>query len=190
MSRTRIKICGITRPEDALAAVAAGADALGLVFVAKSSRYVDIAQARDVAVVVPPYVTLVGLFMDQPRSEIARVVETVPLTALQFHGDETPEQCRGFGLPYTKAVGMAGVADPRTYAARFGDAQGFLFDSNAPGQLGGKGTTFDWNSLPRPFERPLILAGGLDAGNVAAAIRQVRPYAVDISSGVEAGKGI
>ncbi|MEK6747811.1 MAG: phosphoribosylanthranilate isomerase [Pseudomonadota bacterium] len=190
MQRTRIKICGITRPEDAMMACAAGADALGLVFAQTSPRCVEIAQARAIIAAVPPYVTVVGLFMHAPRAEIAHIVGQVALGALQFHGDETPDDCRGFGVPYIKAVAMAGLADPQAYVARFADAQGFLFDSHAPGQRGGLGQTFDWNCLPQGLARPLILAGGLNPANVAVAMRQVRPYAVDVSSGVEAAKGI
>jgi len=190
MRRTRIKICGITRPEDALTAVTEGADALGLVFSAVSPRNISAARAADVVAAVPPYVTVVGLFLDAPRAEIERVLTRVRLSALQFHGDESAEDCRGFNLPYIKAVAMAGMSDPQAYAARFPEAQGFLFDSHAPGQRGGLGQTFDWHALPAAFGRPVILAGGLNPSNIAAAVRQVRPYAVDVSSGVEASKGI
>jgi phosphoribosylanthranilate isomerase len=188
--RTRVKICGITSIEDALAVAAAGADAIGLVFAEKSPRFVDIARARAIARALPPFVTVVGLFVDAPPERIREVLGQVPLDLIQFHGRETPEQCRGHGRPYIKAITMGEGVDPGAQARAYDDAAGFLLDAYSPAAAGGTGEVFDWNRVPRDFGRPLILAGGLTPANVAAAIRQVRPYAVDVSSGVEKGKGI
>jgi len=187
--RTRIKICGITRPEDGQAAAAAGADAVGLVFVAASRRCVDLERARAVVAALPPFVTPVALFVD-PEPEAARaVLAALPTAVPQFHGDEPPELCRAFGRPYLKAVPMGGGVDPAAYAARYADASGLLLDAHPAGGLGGRGETFDWGAIP-PLDRPLILAGGLDADNVLEAVRRVRPYGVDVSSGVESAPGI
>ena len=188
--RTRVKICGITSIEDALAVSAAGADALGLVFAEKSPRFVDIGRAAAIVRALPPFVTVVGLFVDAPPEHIREVLGQVPLDLIQFHGRETPEQCRGYGRPYIKAIAMGEDADPKAQAQAYGDAAGFLLDTYNPAVAGGTGQVFDWGRVPRDFDRPLILAGGLTPENVAAAIRQARPYAVDVSSGVEQGKGI
>lgn len=187
---TRVKICGITRPEDARAAACAGADAIGLVFHAASPRAVTLAQARAVAEAVPPFVTLVGLFVDAPPALVREVLAQVPLDLLQFHGDEPPQECAGHGRPYIKALRMSDEADVAACAARYPDAKGLLLDAYRPGVPGGTGATFDWARVPHGLSMPLILAGGLHAGNVAAAIRQARPYAVDVSGGVESAKGI
>ncbi|MDH5299954.1 MAG: phosphoribosylanthranilate isomerase [Gammaproteobacteria bacterium] len=188
--QTRIKICGITRLEDAQAALALGADALGLVFVKKSPRYIDPPQARAILEQLPPFVTVVGLFMDHTAADVAAILRSVPLNLLQFHGDEPAEFCENFELPYIKAIPMGAGVDPLAYAALHPAAKAFLLDSHGGGKSGGSGTTFDWAAIPRDFPRPLILAGGLDANNVESAITTIRPYAVDISSGVEAAKGI
>lgn len=190
MPVVRSKICGITRIEDALAAAAAGADAIGLVFYAPSPRAVTASQARQIVAALPPFVTTVGLFVDAPRAEVEAVLREVPLDLLQFHGDEAPEDCRGFGRPYVKALRVRSPEDVQACCARYADAAGILLDTFVPGIPGGTGECFDWSLVPADAALPLILAGGLDAGNVSAAIRQVRPYAVDVSGGVEAGKGI
>lgn len=188
--RTRVKICGITRLEDALAAAAAGADAIGLVFVDASPRRVDPAQAQAVVAGLPPFIKVVGLFADAPAERVRAVLGAVALDLIQFHGRETAEFCRGFGRPYLKAVRMAGDVDLRVEAGRYADAAGLLVDSYHPQLAGGTGETFDWARVPRDLGRPLVLAGGLTPGNVAAAVAAVRPYAVDVSSGVERSKGI
>ncbi len=188
--RTRVKICGITRPEDARAAAKLGADAIGLVFYSASPRAVTIEQALAVCAALPPFVTRVGLFVNAPREEIQQVLHTVPLDLLQFHGDETPADCEGFGRPYVKALRMAAGMDVLATLASFSGAAGILLDSYKLGVPGGTGQTFDWSRVPRQTEHPIILAGGLTPGNVAMAIEQVRPYAVDVSGGVEAAKGI
>ncbi len=188
--RTRIKICGITRLEDALAAVELGVDALGFVFVPRSPRYIEADQVLAIVRQLPPFVTTVGLFMDQTDDEVAQVLAQVPLGLLQFHGRETAAQCRAFAMPYIKAVPMGGGVEPANYMAGFDDSLGFLFDSHALGEVGGSGHAFDWSRLPSGGDKPLILAGGLTPENVAEAVRVARPYAVDVSSGVEASKGI
>ncbi len=186
---TRIKICGITRPEDALAA-ASGADAIGLVFYERSPRHVGIAQAAKLAAALPPFVTTVGLFVNADAAFVREALAAVPLDLLQFHGDETPEYCAQFGHPYIKAIRVRAGVDLLQCAADFRGARGLLLDAHVEGTPGGTGATFDWTLIPKRLPLPVILSGGLDAENVAAAIRQVRPYAVDVSSGVEAAKGI
>lgn len=188
--RTRVKICGITRVEDALAAAAAGADAIGLVFYARSPRAVGIEQARAIVRALPPFVTTVGLFVDAPPTEIRAVLQAVPLAALQFHGDECGADCGAFDRLYLKAIAMRPGIDVAAYARAYPDAAGFLLDTHKDGVAGGTGETFDWAQVPRDFARPVILAGGLNADNVAVAIRRLRPYGVDVSSGVELSKGI
>ncbi len=190
MTVVRSKICGITRIEDALAAVEAGADAIGLVFYAKSPRAVSIEQAAAILRVLPPFVTTVGLFVDMPRDELRQLLERLPLDLLQFHGDESPADCEGYGRPYIKALRVRPGEDVSAIMAPYSGARGILLDTFVAGVPGGTGASFDWSLVPGDAGKPIILAGGLDAGNVAAAIRQVRPYAVDVSGGVEAGKGI
>ena len=189
--RTRVKICGITRPVDALAAAAAGADAIGLVFAEGSPRCISVDQARAICAALPPFITVVGLFVDATVERIRTVLGQVPLALLQFHGRETPEQCRVYGRPYIKAIHIA-VVDPQIQlqVRKYGDAAGFLLDTYSPEAAGGTGQVFDWRRAPRDLDRPLILAGGLTPANVADAIKQVQPYAVDVSSGVEQSKGI
>jgi phosphoribosylanthranilate isomerase len=185
--RTRVKICGITRVEDGVAAAREGADAIGLVFWAGTPRHISLEQAREIAAGLPAFVTVVGLFVD-PEPDAVRVALTdVPLDILQFHGDESPEMCASFGRPYIKAVHVKAGVDLIHYASRYADALGLLFDAFEPGGLpGGTGTTFDWNALPTGLARPVILSGGLTPQNVGDAIRRVRPWGVDVSSGVEA----
>lgn len=187
--RVRVKICGITRVEDGLAAAAAGADAIGLVF-ADSPRRVSPAQARVIAAVLPPFIKVVGLFVNTPAAQVREVLSQVPLDLLQFHGAEPPEDCRLYGRSYIKAIRMAPGVDVVSEAGRYSDAGGFLLDAYDPQAAGGTGTTFDWTRVPRDLGRPVILAGGLTPENVAEAIRVARPYAVDVSSGVEQVKGI
>ncbi len=190
MTRTRVKICGITRIEDGVAAAHAGADAIGFVFWPGSPRAVAVEQARVIAAALPPFVTIVGLFVDPAPEHVRATLKALPLDLLQFHGAEAPEFCRAFGRPYIKAVPVAANAtrvDLLEYAARYPDACGLLFDAPpAAGLPGGTGQTFDWDALPRELPRPLVLSGGLTAANVGAAIRRLRPWAVDVSSGVEA----
>lgn len=187
---TRIKICGITRAEDARTVAASGADAIGLVFYAKSPRHVSAEQAAQLVAALPPFVTTVGLFVDADAAFVREVLAAVPLDVLQFHGDETPEYCAQFGRPYLKAIRVRAGVDLLQCAAQFSTAQALLLDAYVAGVPGGTGATFDWGLIPRQLPLPVILSGGLDAENVAEAIERVRPYAVDVSSGVEAAKGI
>ena len=188
--RTRIKICGITRPEDGLEAARLGADAIGLGFYGASPRHVTPAQAQAVLAALPPFVTRVGLFVDAAEAEVRAVLDAVALDLLQFHGNETPQYCASFGRPYIKVVRMREGVDLATEVERYCAAQGLLLDTFQPGTPGGTGSAFDWGRVPQGLAKPIILAGGLTADNVAAAVRRVRPYAVDVSGGVEQTKGI
>lgn len=188
--RTRVKICGITRPEDGIAAASAGADAIGLVFYAKSPRHVTPHQARAIINALPPFVTRVGLFVDASKETIEGVLREVPLDTLQFHGEESPEFCASFSRSYFKAISMRQGIDLLGEAERFSSASALLVDTFQAGVPGGTGVSFDWSRLPADLSKPLILAGGLNPDNVAQAIIQAHPYAVDVSSGVEAAKGI
>ncbi len=188
--RTRIKICGITRPEDGLAVAEAGGDAIGLVFYAPSPRNVSIEQAQAIVAALPPFVTVVGLFVNATDNELREVIDAVPLGLLQFHGDEPAGLCGGYGLPYIKALRMVPGLDVAATAALYHDAQGILLDAYRPGVAGGTGEVFDWETVPEGLKKPIILAGGLTPTNVSEAIAQVHPYAVDVSGGVEAAKGI
>lgn len=190
MSAVRSKICGITRIEDALAAVEAGADAIGLVFYARSPRAVTVQQARAIIAALPPFVTTVGLFVDASRCELTEILEAVPLDLLQFHGDETPAACEGFNRPWIKALRVRPGDDLEAQCRVYANASGILLDTYVAGVPGGTGEAFDWSLIPERLSKPIILAGGLSADNVGAAIAQVRPYAVDVSGGVEQAKGI
>ncbi|GLX12995.1 N-(5'-phosphoribosyl)anthranilate isomerase [Pseudomonas straminea] len=190
MSVVRSKICGITRLEDALAAVAAGADAIGLVFYAPSPRAVTIAQAQAIVAGLPPFVTTVGLFVDMLPREIEGVLAAVPLDLLQFHGDESPADCEALRRPYIKALRVRAGDDVVAQVDAYPGARAVLLDTFVDGVPGGTGQAFDWTLVPAQLSKPVILAGGLTPGNVAAAIAQVRPYAVDVSGGVEVSKGI
>ncbi|RMO98488.1 N-anthranilate isomerase [Pseudomonas syringae pv. philadelphi] len=190
MSAVRSKICGITRIEDALAAVEAGADAIGLVFYPKSPRAVTIQQARGIIAALPPFVTTVGLFVNASRCELNETLEAVALDLLQFHGDETPEECDGYHRPYIKALRVKAGDDIAQACRAYRNARGVLLDTYVEGVPGGTGETFDWALIPDDLDKPVILAGGLTSANVAQAIAQVRPYAVDVSGGVEKSKGI
>lgn len=187
---TRIKICGITRVEDVLAAAHGGADAIGLVFYDKSPRNVERKQAALLAAAIPPFVTLVGLFVNASAENVRETLRQVPLDVLQFHGEEEPDFCRQFGRPYLKALRVKNGLNLVQCAARYQDAQGLLLDAYIEGIHGGTGIAFDWSLIPQGLPLPVVLSGGLHAGNVADAIMQVRPWAVDVSSGVESAKGI
>jgi phosphoribosylanthranilate isomerase len=188
--RTRVKICGISDIETARVAADAGADAIGLVFYRPSPRYVAPALAAAIARSLPPYVMAVGLFVDAARDEVAAVLDTVGLDLLQFQGDEPPEFCAAFGRPFVRAVRVEPGTDLLEYADRFSRAKALLLDAHVPGQPGGTGQTFDWAGIPRELPVPLILSGGLTAQNVGRAVREVRPWAVDVSSGVERSRGV
>lgn len=187
--RTRVKICGITRPGDALAAARAGADAIGLVFYPPSPRFLNVERAREVRDALPPFVQAVALFVNADAAQVAQVIGRVHPAMLQFHGEETPAFCGQFGLPYVKACRVAPGVDLLKYLTEFPAASGWLLDAHVE-EYGGVGASFDWSLVPRLLERPLVLSGGLTQGNVGAAIRKVKPWAVDVSSGVESAKGI
>lgn len=187
---TRVKICGITRLEDALVAAQAGADALGFVFYPPSPRAVDAATAGKIVSALPAFVTTTGLFVNATADEVNAVLEQVPLDLLQFHGDESAEFCASFRRPYIKALRMQPGVDIAALAAGYAGARGILLDAYVAGVPGGTGQVFDWDTIPRDLAKALILAGGLDVDNVRLAIEQVHPWAVDVSGGVEAGKGI
>lgn len=188
--RTRVKICGITREQDALIAARYGADAIGFVFYEASPRFVDIKTAASIASKIPPFVSRVGLFVDSASDKIEAVLANMQLDCLQFHGDESPAECESYGLSYIKAVAMREDVDLAGIAAAYRSATGLLLDAHVPGIPGGSGRVFDWSRIRRDLDKPLILAGGLTPDNVCEAIDQVKPYAVDVSSGVEKSKGI
>ena len=190
MTRTRIKICGITRLEHARAAAEAGADAIGLVFYRESPRYLSVRDAAAIAESLPPFVAAVGLFVNAAERDIRAVLDAVDLDLLQFHGDESAEFCARFARPYMRAVRMEPGTDLLEYADRFSRAKALLLDAHVPGQPGGTGRTFDWAGIPRDLSLPLVLSGGLTADNVGRAVREVSPWAVDVSSGVESERGV
>jgi len=201
MNHTRVKICGITTSEHARHAASSGADAIGLVFHEKSPRHVTPVRADEICRQLPAFVTTVALFQDASEKEVINTLERVAIDLLQFHGGEQPSFCRQFNKPYIKAIAM-GMAMGETLAATedttdlyraaeaYHDARGLVLDGHAPGEDGGTGKSFDWDKIPDDLALPVILAGGLNANNVAEAIRIVQPYAVDVSSGVESEKGI
>ena len=190
MSRTRVKICGVTRVEDALLACGLGADAIGMVMTPTSPRCVSIERARAIRDVLPPFVDAVVLSHDLSEERVCAVVQGVRPDIVQFHGSEDAAFCESFGVRYLKAIGMDGDVDVRAAAAEHPHAVGFVLDGHPPGQQGGRGKTFDWSRIPEDFARPILLAGGLHPGNVGDAIRTVRPWAVDLASGVESAPGI
>lgn len=190
MPIVRTKICGITRVEDALVAAEAGADAIGLVFYAKSPRAVTVQQARTIIAALPPFVTTVGLFVNASRCEISETLDAVSLDVLQFHGDESPSDCEGYHRPWYKALRVKAGEDVRTQVARYAGASAILLDTFVAGVPGGTGEVFDWALVPAGLAKPLILAGGLTTGNVQQALATVRPFAVDVSGGVELSKGV
>ena len=188
--RTRVKICGITRAQDAQAAAAEGADAIGLVFYRPSPRYVSAEQAREITMQTPPFVATVGVFVNPSREEVEQVISTCGVTLLQFHGDESPDFCPSFFRPYIKAARIRPGLDLIKYLSPYSAARAWMLDAFHDDLWGGTGGAFDWSLVPARMARPVILSGGLTTNNVADAIRRVRPYAVDVSSGVEASKGI
>lgn len=190
MLRTRIKICGVTRAEDALAAVGSGADALGFVFYPPSPRAVDIAMAKAAIETVPAFVSVTALFVNPTVEEVQSVLDNVRIDVIQFHGDEDDDFCRQFKRPYIKALRVRQASDVVASCMRFPSALAILLDSYKPGVPGGTGETFDWSLVPETAPKPIILAGGLEPSNVASAVTQIRPFAVDVSGGVEASKGI
>ncbi len=188
--RTRVKICGITRVEDALVAVQSGADAVGLVFYAESPRNISLQVAQQIVAALPPFVSVVGLFVNASANKIQTVLAQLQLDVLQFHGDETAAECAQFNLPYLKAIRVKPDTNLLQYCDEFNSAQALLLDAHSDAAYGGTGLTFDWALIPQNLPKPIILAGGLNPANVSAAIRQVQPYAVDVSGGVEESKGI
>ena len=190
MTATAVKVCGLTREEDALTAAALGAHALGFVFYSRSPRYVSPQQAASIVRRLPPFVTTVGLFVNADAAEINSVLRAVPLDLLQFHGDEAPDYCAQFERPYIKALRVRPGTDLLQYGERYAGARGLLLDAFVEGIPGGTGSSFDWSLIPESLPLPVVLSGGLSAANVTAAIRRVRPCAVDVSSGVEAAPGI
>jgi phosphoribosylanthranilate isomerase len=190
IERVRVKFCGFTRREDALAAAALGVDAIGLVLTRRSKRFAGIGNARDIRRALPPFVTVVTLFMDDEPAFIAEAIAAVRPDLLQFHGSEQAPDCVRYGLPYLKAVAMGQGGDWRAVVAAHPQAAGFLFDGNAAGEQGGSGKRFDWAQLPASMSAPMILAGGLTPENVGEAIRAAHPYAVDVSSGIESEPGV
>lgn len=189
MARTRIKICGITRPDDARVAVESGADAIGLVFYPDSPRAITIAQAKAVAAAVPPFVTVVGLFVDAAADTVNEILQAVPLGLLQFHGGESADWCGQFCRPWIKALRVRCANDISAGLAGYPGAAGVLLDAWQEGVPGGTGKTFDWRLAESQRTRPVVLAGGLNAGNVGRAMAMVRPFAVDVSGGVESAPG-
>jgi len=187
--RTRVKICGITRIEDARAAADAGADAIGLVFYPPSPRFLSVERAREIREALPPFVQSVALFVNADAAQVAQVIGRVHPGMLQFHGEETPAYCAQFGLPYLKACRVAQGVDLLEYLRPFSAAAGWLLDAHVE-EYGGVGASFDWRLVPESLERPLVLSGGLTKDNVGSAVRRVRPWAVDVSSGVESAKAI
>lgn len=186
----RVKICGITRVEDALSCARLGADAIGLVFYASSPRNVTVEQARAILAALPPFITTVGLFVDAQAAEVQAVLDQLPLDVLQFHGNEPVQYCRSFGRPYLKALRVKPGVDLVQYASAYSGARALLLDAHIEGVAGGSGQTFDWSLIPPRLPLPVVLSGGLSPDNVAEGIRRIQPAAVDVSSGVEAAKGI
>jgi len=190
MRRTRVKICGLTRESDVVDAVGVGSDAVGLVFYARSPRYVETEQARRLLDILPPFVTSVGLFVDADPELVRTVLARVPLDSLQFHGDEPPDYCGAFDRPWIKALRMRPDTDLEAQVERYREARGLLLDTYDPGIAGGTGRRFDWELVPEWLAPSIILAGGLSPENVAEAVGRLKPYAVDVSGGVESAKGV
>ncbi len=190
IGRTRVKVCGFTRVEDAISAVESGADAIGLVFFEESPRCINHEKAAEIVKALPPFVSKVALFVNALETEIRSVLDTVSIDLLQFHGEESPEECRRYNMPYIKAVRMHEDIDLFQLSGDYSDASALLLDSFVVGVHGGTGQRFDWSRIPSDLNQQIILAGGLTTNNVAAAIHEVSPYAVDVSGGVEIGKGI
>jgi phosphoribosylanthranilate isomerase len=190
MNKTIVKICGLTRAEDAIAAAELGAHALGFVFYPPSPRHISARRAAEIIRALPPFVTTVGLFVNANAADVASVIDEVPLGLLQFHGDETSDYCAQFRRPYIKALRVRPGVDLLQYALQYESARGLLLDAFVAGVPGGTGESFDWNLIPTKLPLPIVLSGGLNNGNVIEAIRRVRPCAVDVSSGIESSPGI
>ena len=188
--RTRVKICGFTRPEEAVYAAHLGVDAIGLVFYPPSPRNVDIEQALAIINALPAFTTVVGLFVDEQEARIREILAKLPIDCLQFHGNESPEACRIYGKRYIKAVPMTQEVDMSSLALKYHDADGLLLDAYDPKAKGGTGHAFNWDLIPKNCALPIILAGGLDSSNAQKAIKTVKPYALDVSTGVEITKGV
>jgi len=188
--RTRVKICGFTKVSDAVSAANLGVDAIGLVFYPPSPRYVSIEKAVDIVKALPAFVTVVALFVDETEAQIREVLNNVAIDCIQFHGDEAVEQCRLYNKPYMKAIRMKPELDVMALAKEYCDASALLLDAYHPGIKGGSGSKFDWDLIPNDCSLPVILAGGLQVDNAKQAVQSVKPYALDVSSGVESSKGI
>lgn len=189
-TRTRVKICGITRPEDGVEAARLGVDAIGLVFYEKSPRNVTLDQAKNICQALPGFVTVVSLFMDADVEQVSRVLDACAIDLLQFHGAESAQFCQSFSRPYIKALGMATDQSLAANISSYASAKAVLLDSHASGVAGGTGITFNWDTIPQQYRQSIILAGGLNPNNVANAIQTVQPYALDLSSGVESEPGV
>ncbi len=189
-NRVRVKICGITRVEDAIAAADAGADAIGLNFYPRSKRVIDISRAKAIIKALPPFITTVGLFVDQDSAYIQSLVKELDLDLLQFHGDESQEECLAISKPYIKAIRMKPGIDLKDLILEYDSCSGILLDAYVSGLAGGTGTSFEWDRVPQNLQKPVILAGGLNPENVYDAVQVVKPYAVDVSGGVESEPGI
>lgn len=190
MTATRIKICGVTRAQDAQASAACGADAIGLVFYPRSSRAVTVDRAADIVAAVPPFVSVVALFVDEPIASIERILSNLPIDVIQFHGEESPEFCQQFGRPWIKALRVKPDLDVGEQCQRFSKARAVLLDSWQAGVVGGTGKTFDWRLAQKSLPLPIVLAGGLNDNNVGDGMRALRPAAVDVSGGVESAPGL
>lgn len=190
MTATRIKICGVTRAQDAQASAACGADAIGLVFYPRSSRAVTVDRAADIVAAVPPFVSVVALFVDEPIASIERILSNLPIDVIQFHGEESPEFCQQFGRPWIKALRVKPDLDVGEQCQRFSKARAVLLDSWQAGVVGGTGKTFDWRLAQKSLPMPIVLAGGLNDNNVGDGMRALRPAAVDVSGGVESAPGL
>ena len=190
MTQTRIKICGITTADDARAAVDHGADAIGLVFYARSPRSVTVQQAQQIVAAVPPFITVVARFVDEPADDISRILSSVPVDLVQFHGDETPAFCQQFGRPWIKALRVRPGVELEALCKDYQAGRGILLDSWQDGVPGGTGKSFDWDLAARTLPLPVVLAGGLNEDNVGEAMARLRPAAVDVSGGVERAPGV
>ncbi|MCP4983188.1 MAG: phosphoribosylanthranilate isomerase [Gammaproteobacteria bacterium] len=188
--RTRVKICGITRVEDARHAASRGVDSIGLNFHPPSPRVLEVERALEIRRALPPFVTVTALFLDETEDLVARVVHQLRPDCLQFHGNESAEFCEAWLVPYIKSIPMGSIDNPDSYTQPYKNAQGFLLDSNVAGRQGGSGDTFDWSKIPLSFDKPLLLAGGISPANVAEAIIRVNPWGVDVCSGVEVSRGV
>lgn len=189
-SYTRVKVCGVTRPEDARVACAAGVDAIGLVFWSGSKRYVSLEQAAEICRVLDPFTTVTALMVNASEHQVREILDAVPVNLLQWHGDETPDFCEQWRRPYIRALAVTPSTDLRVEMARYPSARGFLLDAVHQGQFGGTGTRFDWDQVQGKLPGPIVLAGGLNADNVAEGMARLRPMAVDVSSGVESAPGV